>query len=63
MKNAVTDNVRSLFAVRGIDTGFAGNQVDLVIDRFDNWTNQPRGDVFNCFTGACCTAPPLAEAS
>ncbi|WP_410665829.1 hypothetical protein [Amycolatopsis sp. lyj-84] len=63
MQNAVLDNVRSLFAVRGIDTGVAGDQVDLVIDRFDNWTNRPGGQVFDCFTGACCTAPPMAEAS
>ncbi|MFC9254530.1 hypothetical protein ACFWMR_13535 [Amycolatopsis thailandensis] len=63
MKNAVTDNVRSLFAVQGIDTGTAGDQVELVIDRFDHWTNKSRGEAFNCFTGACCTAPPLAEAS
>ncbi|WP_409495147.1 hypothetical protein [Amycolatopsis sp. cmx-11-12] len=63
MKNAVTDTVRSLFAVRGIDTDSAGSRVDLVIDRFDNWTNRPGGQVFDCFTGACCTAPPLAEAS
>lgn len=63
MKNAVTDNVRSLFAVRGIDTASAGHEVELVIDRFDNWANQPSGKVFNCFTTVCTTAPPLAEAS
>ncbi|MFI7122370.1 hypothetical protein [Amycolatopsis sp. NPDC049868] len=63
MMNTATDNVRSLFAVRGIDTGFAGNDIELVIDRFDHWTNQHRSEAFSCFTGACCTAPPLAEAS
>ncbi|MFE6610915.1 hypothetical protein [Amycolatopsis sp. NPDC057786] len=62
MKNAVTDNVRSLFAVRGIDTASAGRQVELVIDRFDNWSNRQGGQVFNCFT-TCSVPPPLAEAS
>ncbi|KFU79181.1 hypothetical protein SAMN04489729_2977 [Amycolatopsis lurida] len=63
MQNAVTDNVRSLFAVRGIDTASAGHQVELVIDRFDNWSNRQGGQAFGCFTTVCTTAPPLAEAS
>lgn len=62
MQNAVTDNVRSLFAGRGIDIAKAGN-ADLVIDRFDNWTNRQGGQVFDCFTSGCTVAPPLAEAS
>lgn len=61
MQNTVTDNVRSLFAVRGIDIAEAG--ADLVIDRFDNWTNRPGGQVFDCFTGGCTISPPLAEAA
>ncbi len=62
MKNAVSDNVRSLFAGRGIDLTKADNP-DLVIDRFDNWTNAPKADVWGCVTGACTISPPLAEAS
>ncbi|WP_410660441.1 hypothetical protein [Amycolatopsis sp. lyj-112] len=48
------------FAGRGIDLATAA-EPDLVIDRFDNWANQSSEIVFNCFTGPCCTAPPLAE--
>ncbi|WP_340687582.1 hypothetical protein LCL61_16235 [Amycolatopsis coloradensis] len=62
MQNAATDNVRSLFAVRGIDTTSAGHQVELVIDRFDNWSNRQGGQVFGCFT-TCEVPPPLVEAS
>jgi hypothetical protein len=62
MQNTVTDNVRSLFAGRGIDIAKAGD-ADLAIDRFDNWTNRAGGQVMDCFTGVCTVAPPLAEAS
>ncbi|WP_410661378.1 hypothetical protein [Amycolatopsis sp. lyj-112] len=62
MKTEITDTVRLLFTGRGIDTAKAGSEIDLVIDRFDNWTNRARGDAFGCFTGACCVGPPLAEA-
>ncbi|MEV7552047.1 hypothetical protein AB0N89_20730 [Amycolatopsis sp. NPDC089917] len=62
MKNETTENLRLLFSGLGIDTARAGGEVDLVIDRFDNWTNKARVDAFRCFTGACCVVPPLAEA-
>ncbi|GAB3745748.1 hypothetical protein GCM10027598_82850 [Amycolatopsis oliviviridis] len=62
MKNETAENLRLLFSGLGIDTARAGSEVDLVIDRFDNWTNKARVDAFRCFTGACCVVPPLAEA-
>lgn len=62
MKNETPENVRLLFTGLGIDTAKAGSEIDLVIDRFDNWTNKARVDAFRCFTGACCVVPPLAEA-
>ncbi len=62
MKNETAENLRLLFTGLGIDTAKAGNEVELVIDRFDNWTNKARVDAFRCFTGACCVVPPLAEA-
>ncbi|WP_181772451.1 hypothetical protein [Amycolatopsis pittospori] len=62
MKNETTDNVSLLFTGLGIDTAKVGSEIELVIDRFDNWTNKARVDAFRCFTGACCVVPPLAEA-
>ncbi|WP_037319830.1 hypothetical protein [Amycolatopsis orientalis] len=62
MTNETTDTITLLFTGLGIDTTKAGSEIELVIDRFDNWTDKARVDVFGCFTGACCTAPPLAEA-
>ncbi|WP_409491917.1 hypothetical protein [Amycolatopsis sp. cmx-11-12] len=62
MKNETPENVRLLFTGLGIDSTKAGSEIDLVIDRFDNWTNKARVDAFRCFTGACCVVPPLAEA-
>ncbi|AUI59304.1 hypothetical protein [Amycolatopsis sp. BJA-103] len=61
MKNETSENLRLLLTGFGIDTAKAGSGVDLVIDRFDNWTNKARVDTFGCFTGACCVIPPLAE--
>ncbi|WP_181774106.1 hypothetical protein [Amycolatopsis pittospori] len=61
MRTTTADNVRSLLAETGIDTATTA-RIDFTIHRFDNWTNQAAGDVFGCFTGACCTAPPLVEA-
>ncbi|MBB5850562.1 hypothetical protein ACFQ05_32785 [Amycolatopsis umgeniensis] len=61
MRNTAVDTVRSLFAESGVDTAVV-RQDAFVIDRFDNWSNQPADVVFGCFTGACCVAPPLAEA-
>ncbi|WP_414941303.1 hypothetical protein [Amycolatopsis sp. cmx-11-51] len=61
MKHETPENVRLLFTGLGIDTAKAGSEIDLVIDRFDNWTNKARVDAFRCFTGACCVVPPLAE--
>lgn len=61
MQNAVIDNVRSLFAGRGIDIAKAG-QAELVIDHFDHWTNRQGGQVFDCFTTGT-VAPPLGEAA
>ncbi|MEU3627212.1 hypothetical protein BS329_16100 [Amycolatopsis coloradensis] len=62
MKNETSENLRLLFSGLGIDTALPSGEVDLVIDRFDNWTNKARVDAFRCFTGACCVVPPLAEA-
>ncbi|MEV6906903.1 hypothetical protein [Amycolatopsis sp. NPDC051071] len=61
MRTTTADNVRSLFAETRIGTVTAA-QIDFTIDRFDNWSNQSAGTAFGCFTGACCTAPPLADA-
>ncbi|WP_410582550.1 hypothetical protein [Amycolatopsis sp. lyj-108] len=58
---ATTDTVRSLLADSGIELAQA-RAGEFVIDRFDNFSNQAAGRAFGCFTGACCTAPPLAEA-
>jgi len=55
MKNAVSDDIRSFFADSVIDVAAAGQaEVELVIDRFDNWKNASSGGAFGCFTGACC---------
>lgn len=55
MKTAVSDNVITLFADSGIDATTVGQaDVDVVIERFDNWKNQSSGATFGCFTGACC---------
>ncbi|MEU3623868.1 hypothetical protein BS329_08615 [Amycolatopsis coloradensis] len=61
MQTMVADNVRSLLAETGITTATA-ERADFAIDHFDHWSNQAAGTAFNCFTGACCVAPPLAEA-
>ncbi len=61
MRKTDADNVRSLFADSGIDHTETG-QIEVIIDRFDNWSNQAAGKAFGCFTGPCCLAPSLAEA-
>ncbi|ANN18034.1 hypothetical protein SD37_21865 [Amycolatopsis orientalis] len=62
MTNKAADTITLLFTGLGIDTAKAGSEIELVIDRFDNWTDKARVDAFRCFTGACCVVPPLAEA-
>ncbi|MBB5851010.1 hypothetical protein ACFQ05_36940 [Amycolatopsis umgeniensis] len=55
MKTTISDEVRSFFADAAIDVTAAGQaEVDVVIDRFDNWKNTSSGGAFGCFTGACC---------
>jgi hypothetical protein len=39
MSMQISDNVVALFADLGVEVGKANGPVDLVIDRFDQWSN------------------------
>ena len=55
MSMQISENVVSLFADLGVEVGNANSPVDLVIDRFDQWSNDCRGSMG--LSGICGIAP------
>ena len=53
MSISVTDNVMTLLASLGFDDGRLGNQVEVVIDKFDQWTNMSTQEVLSTTTFPC----------